>query len=40
MASVCVINGWPVEGYLHPEHPLQILVRDTITDLTGGKPRQ
>lgn len=35
MASVCVINGWPVEGYLHPEHPLQILVRDTITDLTG-----
>ncbi|MDO5877557.1 MULTISPECIES: asparaginase [Paenarthrobacter] len=35
MASVCVINGWPVEGYLHPEHPLQVLVRDTITELTG-----
>lgn len=34
MAAVCVINGWPVEGYLHPGHPLQVLVRDTITDLT------
>ncbi len=22
-------------GYLHPEHPLQVLVRDTITELTG-----
>ena len=38
MASVCVVNGWPVEGYLHPEHPLQVLVRDTITDLTGEEP--
>jgi len=35
MAAVCTINGWPVEGYLHPEHPLQVLVRDTITELTG-----
>ncbi len=35
MASVCVINGWPVQGYLDPEHPLQVLVRDTITELTG-----
>jgi L-asparaginase II len=35
MTAVCVINGWPVEGYLHPEHPLQVLVRDTITELTG-----
>ncbi|MFC8041493.1 asparaginase [Paenarthrobacter sp. NPDC057355] len=35
MTAVCVINGWPVEGYLHPEHPLQVLVRDTVTELTG-----
>ncbi|MEZ2391421.1 asparaginase [bacterium RCC_150] len=35
MAATCVINGWPVKGYLHPEHPLQVLVRDTITELTG-----
>ena len=35
MAATCVINGWPVQGYLHPEHPLQVLVKDTITELTG-----
>jgi L-asparaginase II len=35
MAAVCTLNGWPVEGYLHPQHPLQRLVRDTITELTG-----
>lgn len=35
MAAVCVINGWPVQGYLRPEHPLQLLVKDTITELTG-----
>lgn len=35
MAATCVINGWPVQGYLDPEHPLQVLVKDTITELTG-----
>ncbi|MFF1831904.1 asparaginase [Paenarthrobacter sp. NPDC058040] len=35
MVATCVINGWSVDGYLHPEHPLQVLVRDTITELTG-----
>lgn len=35
MAATCVINGWPVQGYLHPEHPLQQLVRETVTELTG-----
>ena len=38
MAATCVINGWPVRGYLHPEHPLQLLARDTITELTGDQP--
>ncbi|GAB5080641.1 asparaginase [Arthrobacter sp. AD-310] len=38
MAATCVINGWPVRGYLHPEHPLQQLARDTITGLTGEEP--
>ncbi|OFI38878.1 asparaginase [Arthrobacter sp. SW1] len=38
MAAVCTINGWPVEGYLHPEHPLQVLVRETVTELTGEGP--
>lgn len=38
MAATCVINGWPVKGYLHPEHPLQQLARETITGLTGEEP--
>ena len=31
----CVTNGWPVESYLDPEHPLQVLIRDTVEDYTG-----
>jgi L-asparaginase II len=38
MAATCVINGWPVKGYLDPSHPLQQLVAATVTDLTGEQP--
>lgn len=38
MAATCVINGWPVRGYLEPEHPLQHLVASTIRELTGEDP--
>jgi L-asparaginase II len=38
MAATCVINGWPVQGYLDPSHPLQKLVAETVTDLTGEEP--
>ena len=38
MAATCVINGWPVKGYLNPEHPLQQLVAKTVRDLTGEEP--
>ncbi|MGK3958847.1 asparaginase [Arthrobacter sp. R4] len=38
MAATCVINGWPVKGYLDPSHPLQQLVAATITELTGEVP--
>jgi L-asparaginase II len=38
MAATCVINGWPVEGYLDPSHPLQQLVASTVTELTGEEP--
>ncbi|WP_411374729.1 asparaginase [Arthrobacter sp. MPF02] len=38
MAATCVINGWPVQGYLRPDHPLQQLVRDTVTELTHEEP--
>lgn len=38
MAATCVINGWPVRGYLDPGHPLQQLVAGTVSDLTGEAP--
>jgi L-asparaginase II len=31
----CVVNGWTTEDYLEPDHPLQVLVRDTVVELTG-----
>lgn len=36
MLLTCVRNGWPVETYREPEHPLQRLVGETFADLTGG----
>ncbi|MDE8670410.1 asparaginase [Pseudarthrobacter sp. H3Y2-7] len=38
MAATCVINGWPVEGYLDPSHPLQQLVASTVAELAGEEP--
>jgi L-asparaginase II len=38
MAAVCVINGWPVQGYLDPGHPLQKIVLETVKELTGEEP--
>ncbi|MFD5278140.1 asparaginase [Pseudarthrobacter sp. NPDC058362] len=38
MAATCVINGWPVRGYLDPSHPLQQLIAGTVTELTGEEP--
>ncbi len=38
MAATCVINGWPVKGYLEPGHPLQRLVAQTVTGLAGEQP--
>ena len=38
MLATCVVNGWPLEGYLEPHHPLQEAVTTTITQLTGAAP--
>ena len=35
MLLTCVRNGWPTASYLEPSHPLQLLMRDTVEDLTG-----
>lgn len=31
-------NGWSLEGYVNPDHPLQERIRDTITALAGEEP--
>ncbi|MDQ4490622.1 asparaginase [Sinomonas sp. ASV486] len=38
MVSVCVLNDWPLEGYLDPGHPLQQLIAATVEELTGEVP--
>ncbi|WP_433032560.1 asparaginase [Actinomycetospora sp. CA-053990] len=35
MLAACVARGWPIEGYLDPEHPLQRGVRATLERLAG-----
>lgn len=36
MVATCVINGWPVEGYLDMDHPLQRAITDTVAELCGA----
>ena len=35
MLATCVVNGWPIEDYLDPEHPLQRAISETVADLAG-----
>ncbi|WP_394383705.1 asparaginase [Streptomyces cacaoi] len=35
MLAACLRNGWPLDSYLDPEHPLQLLIRDTLEEATG-----
>ncbi|OLT28853.1 asparaginase [Nocardiopsis sp. CNR-923] len=37
MLSACVQRGWSTDDYLDPEHPLQVLVRETVEELTGER---
>jgi L-asparaginase II len=37
MLATCVVNGWPTASYLDPAHPLQVAVRETVTELTGDE---
>jgi L-asparaginase II len=37
MLATCVVNGWPTVSYLEPDHPLQMAVREVVTDLTGDE---
>src|SRR5689334_21330607 len=35
MLATCVANGWSIEDYLSPAHPLQQAITATLTELTG-----
>ena len=35
MLLACAVSGWPTEGHLHPDHPLQRLVHDVVARETG-----
>jgi L-asparaginase II len=37
MLATCVINGWPIESYLDPSHPLQQAINDDLPGLTGER---
>ncbi|WP_327679761.1 asparaginase [Kitasatospora sp. NBC_00458] len=33
--AACVANGWPVDSYLDPVHPVQLLAREAMEQATG-----
>lgn len=35
MLAACRVNNWPIESYLEKEHPLQLVIRDTIERVSG-----
>ena len=35
MLATCVLNGWSVDDYLDPKHPLQVAIAVAFADLTG-----
>lgn len=37
MLATCAARGWPVEGYLDVDHPLQAAIRACVEDLTAGR---
>ncbi|WP_354644339.1 asparaginase [Kitasatospora camelliae] len=37
MLYLCTLNGWPLETYLDPAHPLQTAIADVVEELTGQR---
>ena len=35
MLATCVINGWPIESYLDPAHPLQLAIKVEVEKMSG-----
>ncbi|MET8976451.1 asparaginase [Streptomyces sp. NPDC004539] len=40
MLYTCKLNGWPLDGYLDPAHPLQQAIAEIVEDLTGQRIAQ
>jgi L-asparaginase II len=38
MLLACAANGWPLDGYLDPAHPLQKRILDVVERFTGERP--
>jgi L-asparaginase II len=38
MLALCVHQGWPLEDYLRPSHPVQQLILRTVADMVGLAP--
>jgi L-asparaginase II len=38
MLVACAANGWPLAGYLDPQHPLQKRILDVVERFTGERP--
>jgi L-asparaginase II len=39
MLATCAINGWPLDSYRDPAHPLQVAIRATVERLCGEPVR-
>ncbi|GAA5160531.1 hypothetical protein GCM10023321_43390 [Pseudonocardia eucalypti] len=37
MLMTCVANGWPTVGYLDPDHPVQLAIRETVEEYAGER---
>ncbi|WP_445394768.1 asparaginase [Streptomyces sp. LE64] len=37
MLAACLRNGWPLDGYLDPAHPLQVLAREAVEAAAGER---
>ncbi|MEI6648952.1 MAG: asparaginase [Actinomycetes bacterium] len=37
MLAACAVNGWDLESYLSPAHPLQVAIRTELETLSGQK---
>ena len=38
MLALAVAEGWPTEGYAHADHPVQMLMLETVAALSGLEP--